>query len=369
MLYHGVACLHFGITQIEGFSPKEEAWIPSDDIFLERVNETYYRTIDDQFLHLGDSRLSKIAATQYFRSLYYAANVLAAVGKTIEPDSEVQYIFALAFMLSGFLITSIVVDNVQKRFTATAFEHKQFYAIRTRIQLFLLRQKAPLSIFQRVNSFLDFWWSAHRGAFINELLADLPSQIRRDLMVSICSPALHTLALMSGVRPMFDKMEDFFVANVKFILFGQGEVVYRQGDYASGIYFLLEGEVCVITNAENPRGMAIGTFFGTAALTAGGMTDGYGEHVSASSGCILLFISREHLVRMEELYPQLPTELLALEKKLSQGKLAHEDLSRHGRKAKRRRSAVTSIQLGNYHKLGFSIVGMAKVSIRIRLGF
>ncbi|KAJ0399632.1 hypothetical protein P43SY_008829 [Pythium insidiosum] len=49
------------------------------------------------------------------------------------------------------------------------------------------------------------------------------------------------------------ELEDFFVSNAKFILYGQGEVIYRQGDYASGVYFLLEGDVCVITNAENPR--------------------------------------------------------------------------------------------------------------------
>ncbi|KAJ0398256.1 hypothetical protein ATCC90586_002128 [Pythium insidiosum] len=48
-------------------------------------------------------------------------------------------------------------------------------------------------------------------------------------------------------------LKDFFVSNAKFILYGQGEVIYRQGDYASGVYFLLEGDVCVITNAENPR--------------------------------------------------------------------------------------------------------------------
>lgn len=326
MLYHIIACMHFATTYVEGFSESEDAWIPSQDIFLRQINKTHFQGLNETIYSVSSTEFQVIAKMQYFRSLYYATNVLAALGKTIEPASDVQFSIAIVFMLSGFMITAIVVDNVQKRFTASAFEQKEFFATRSRIQLFLLRQNASLAIHHRVNSFLNFWWSSHRGAMIGELLADLPPTIRQNILRSICNPVLQTLALVAGVRTVLDKLEDVMVENVKFVLYGQGEIVYRQGDYATGVFFLLEGQVCVITEGNSPRGVSLGGFFGTASLLQSESSEGYGEHVSATSSCILLFMASEHLKAMEAIFPQLPIELLALEKRLLGNKLAKTDV-------------------------------------------
>lgn len=336
MMYHIIACLHFSITYLEGFSEKQDAWIPCADIDLRRLNSTHY--VDDAHggaVYADNSReVVKVGFTQYFRSLYYAANVLTALGRAIEPASDTQYAAALVFMLSGFFITAVVVDNVQKRFTASAVEQKEFFAARSRIQLFLRRQRAPLVIHKRVNAFLDFWWSAHRGAVIGELLEELPETIKRDIVKSICKPALQTLALLSGARPVLTQLEHVFVDNIKFILYGQGEVVYRQGDYASGLFFLLEGEVCVIANGGSPRSVSQGAFFGTAALRLDDTAANYSERVSAISGCILLFVSRDHLLAMNQTFAALPDAMRALEKRLMDPKLTKGAILNTGNQSK-----------------------------------
>ncbi|GAB9473146.1 hypothetical protein Gpo141_00010304 [Globisporangium polare] len=346
MLYHIVACLHFSITHWEGFSHSEEAWIPSDDISMTQINSTYFMDIHGGIYKSNDPKVIGIGAMQYFRSLYYAANVLAALGKTIEPDSDRQYAVALGFMLSGFLITAIVVDNVQQRFTASAFEQKEFFATRTRIQLFLKRQNAPLPIHQRVNSFLDFWWSAHRGAIIQELLEELPTVIKHDIVKSICTPAVESLALLRVEAPfrasasnevpeeVRSQLESILLDNLRFVLYGQGEIIYRLGDYAGGLYFVLEGRVSVMPDGGFPYIVPLGGFFGTAALhlhdvrsetmaegNGGTIAVGYSEHVTAVSGCIVVYVSREHLLAMESIFPSLPISLHVLERKLQMCKV------------------------------------------------
>ncbi|KAG1695007.1 hypothetical protein DVH05_020937 [Phytophthora capsici] len=315
MLYHTFACLYFSVTYIEGFSTGAHAWLPSSDLHLHRVNETYYADAHNQTYALGSPEIIEVGLNQYFRSLYYACYVITALGRPVEPASDTQFGVALGFMLIGFFITAIVVDNVQKRFTASAFEQKEFFSNRTRIQLFLMRQNAPLAIHKRVSAFLDFWWSAHRGAVIGSLLEDLPATIKIDIMKSVCKPALQTIALLAGVRPVLNELEQVFIENVKFILYGQGEVVYRQGDFASGLFFLLEGELCVISNGCAPRSIPQGSFIGTAALDFDKTSPSYVERVMAISGCIILFISREHLRLMRNTFPALPDTLEALEKR------------------------------------------------------
>ncbi|KAE9346397.1 hypothetical protein PF008_g8301 [Phytophthora fragariae] len=214
IMFHVVACIYFGISSIEGFDPNEnEAWVCPTSLCLRRLNATHLENCNGVIFdeNMNRSELGEIAAMEYFRSLYYAVGVLASPGKTVEPTSDFQLVAALILMLGGFLISGVVVDNVQKRFTASAFEQKQFFETSTRIQLFLRRQKAPLAIHHRVKSFLDYWWSSHRGAVIRELLADLPRSMRLELLRSICTPVLQTLALLQGVHPVRDKLEEVMV--------------------------------------------------------------------------------------------------------------------------------------------------------------
>ncbi|KAG1691984.1 hypothetical protein DVH05_025963 [Phytophthora capsici] len=344
MLYHIVACLYFSTTYLEGYSTGENQWLPSEDVYLHRLNTTHFQTISGDNFPSDSTHVQKIRAEQYFRSLYYAANVLAAVGRMIEPASDAEYGAALVFMLSGFFITAIVVDHVQKGFTASALEEKEFFAARSRFQRFLKRQNAPLSIHLRVNSFLNFWWSAHRGAIIDELLEDLPGAIKRDVVRSICTPAMDSLEILCSstlnvngrgetTEPTVqDQVEEIFLDNIKFVLYGQGEIIYRRGDYAAGMFFLLEGKVEIILNGEVPRHVPLGGVFGTAALQPPVGRDkrqgrrrsgiglapgiGYEERATAVSGCIVVYISREHLKAMQSVLPSLPDLLRKMEQRL-----------------------------------------------------
>ncbi|GMF43086.1 unnamed protein product [Phytophthora fragariaefolia] len=355
MLYHIVACLYFSMTYLDGFSTGENQWLPSEDVYLHRLNATHFETVSGVILAAHSTRVQEIRAEQYFRSLYYAANVLAAVGRMVEPTSDTEYGAALIFMLSGFFITAIVVDHVQKGFTASALEQKEFFAARARFQRFLKRQNAPLSIHLRVNSFLDFWWSAHRGAIIDELLEDLPAAIKRDVVRSICTPAIDSLEILcSHVMPsstndtlthpaisgptILEQLEEIFLDNLKFVLYGQGEIIYRRGDYAAGLFFLLEGKVSLVLDGEVPQHVPLGGFFGTAALQSKATRArhesrrrsnvksttgvGYSERVTAVSGCIVVYISRDHLQAMHCIMPALPECLRKLEQTLHDARVA-----------------------------------------------
>ncbi|GLE08748.1 hypothetical protein PINS_up020163 [Pythium insidiosum] len=332
VLYHIVACLHFSTTYLEGFSESSQAWIPSKDVYLAFVNSTHVVDANREVFSINDPHVSDIAKKQYFRSLYYATNVLAALGLTIEPASDTQYGLALMFMLSGFFITATVVDHVQKHFTASAFEQKEFFATRSHIQLFLRRQDAPLVIHKRVNAFLDYWWSSHRGALIRELVEELPEAIKKEIIQSICQPALQTLALLNGVRPVLEQLEQAFLDNIKFVLYGQGETVYRQGDFASGLFFLLQGEVSLLSAGGQPRVVPPGGFFGTAALRGDGHAVSYGERVTATSGCVTLFVSREQLHALRHAFPAFESAMCALELRFLDPKLSKSSTVNFGRK-------------------------------------
>lgn len=320
-LIHIVACLYFSVTYLEGFSLLDEAWIPSDDANLHKRSSDIYEDVFNVTYSFNDPYVAHVAATQYLRSLYYASNVLTGLGKTVEPKSDAQYFIALIFMLSGFIITGIIVDNVQTRVTASALEQKEFFSSRSRIQLFLRRQNAPFVIHHRVNSFLDFWWASHRGALIHELIADLPPGSKREILRCICKPALQTLSLLACVRPYLNKLEDEFVDNAEFVLFGQGEVLYRQGDNAHGLFFLLNGVVSLTTEGRTKE-VSHGGCFGTRSLQQDNELAGYDEDAVAHSSCVVIFFSVQKLEILHEAFPSLEPAIASLEKRLRDNKMS-----------------------------------------------
>lgn len=260
LVLHLVACAYFSVTYLEGFSTENlngTSWLPTHDLELLRLVEPSDGTVK-YVGALTNASYSKaeahaLAGVQYTRSLYFGATMLTALGKTAEPSTAFQYCVALVLMVFGFVSMAVMVDYVQKRITASAFEQKEFLATRTRVQRFINSRAAPPEVHQRVKSFLEFWWSSHRGAIAGDLLNELPEAIKRPVVRSMCQPALRTLSLLADVRASLDSLEQAFIDNVRFILYGQGEIIYRQGDYASGLYFLLEGELIIIVNGGMPR--------------------------------------------------------------------------------------------------------------------
>lgn len=102
---------------------------------------------------------------------------------------------------------------------------------------------------------------------ISELLADLPRSIRLELLQSICTHILQTLRQLQGLHSASQSLDEILIENAKFVLYGQSETIYRHGDYATGIYFLLAGEISIVKMGGTPCEVPRGGYFGAAALT------------------------------------------------------------------------------------------------------
>ncbi|RLN52210.1 hypothetical protein BBJ29_000779 [Phytophthora kernoviae] len=261
----------------------------------------------------------------------YASQIASTIDEMVNEQEAIDFSSQWRKYWLIALQVHLVANCAQSRFTASAFEQKEFLVTRSRIQQFIRSRTAPPGVHQRVQSFLEFWWSSHRGAIAGELLNELPEAIKRPVVRSMCQPALRTLSLLAGVRTSLDALEQVFIDNIRFILYGQGEIIYRQGDYASGLFFLLEGELIIIANGGTPRTLVKGGFIGTAALNLSETSVSYAERVTAASGCILIFVSREHLNGMHKAFPMFSMAIRALENRLESAKLARAQQEYSGR--------------------------------------
>ncbi|KAG9412706.1 hypothetical protein AC1031_015607 [Aphanomyces cochlioides] len=328
LCYHLAGCVAHSLTLHLGFGNDEESWLPPMTLSLKPLyNDSTgdllgYNYMDGaQFIPPGDALVNFILVRQYARALLYGAVCLTDLGRTLEPEKFEEFVVAFGLVLSGMLLVSMVIDEVQKRVTASAVEQMEFLFTRSRILRLLQQQKTPPNIHRRVVSYLDFWWSAHRGANINSLLAELPVGIQREIFGFICAPLLSVLAKCDGIGPHLPSVSEILLDNAIIHLVSQGEVIFNKGDFADSLYFTLEGEITLASNLtsnnfEQTKKVRPGGIFGYSSLTLDNKAATYTENAIAQTACVVVSLQRPSLALLEEAFPSFCSCILPKARKI-----------------------------------------------------
>ncbi|KAF0695147.1 Aste57867_14044 [Aphanomyces stellatus] len=328
LCYHIAGCMAQAWAVFIGYGDNEHGWLPPKTLQLVEVysnttgNLIGYNWMEGtRFVPVGDPFVRDVIVNQYTRAVQYGAVCLTNLGLTHQPNSLGEYVLAFLLMLCGMLLISTIIDEVQKRVTASAIEQMEFLSTRSRILHFLHKQKVPQDIHKRVDVFLEFWWSVHRGANINALLGELPMSIRREIFMHMCAPTFNIVKQMKDVGEHYGRVSSLLVDNLVVHLHGQGEFIYQNGDYAGALYFLLAGEARLSANFQSPGDMPLrfvkpGEQFGSSSLQLGKTCIAHSENAVAHSACVVASVGRAALVELNKAFPSFCSNLAKEEKRM-----------------------------------------------------
>ncbi|ETW09621.1 hypothetical protein H310_00153 [Aphanomyces invadans] len=328
LCYHIAGCMAHSLTFALGYGDSNDGWLPPKTIRLVKIvdnstgNLVGYDYMDGaRFVSLSDPLVGECILRQYTRALQYGTVCLTDLGHILEPEALEEFVLALGLMLSGMLLISMLIDDVQKCVTASAVEQLQFMTLRSRMMQFFNKEKIPHKIRRRVSEYMDFRWSAHRGANMNTLLGELPTTIRRDIYGLICAPFLDVIELFDNIAPHFDRICELILDNLVVNLYTQGELVYNKGEYADALYVLVAGDVMVVSNTAAQtalplRYVKIGEIFGCSSLVLDGECTVHADNAVARAACVVALISRDTLKAAAAEYSNFCQGLLKREQKL-----------------------------------------------------
>ncbi|RQM25933.1 hypothetical protein B5M09_000148 [Aphanomyces astaci] len=309
--YHIAGCLAHTYTRDAGFADMEFGWLPPKSIELKPIVNAITGDVDGYKYSNGtvipptSPDVNRFLLLQYARAVQYGAVCITNLGRTYEPVTFAEYSLAFSLMLIGMLLVSLIIDEVQKRVTASAVEQMEFLSTRSRILHFLKRQKAPAELHRRVLAYLDFSWSAHRGADINGLVSELPNTMQRDIYGYICGPILEMIARLDHVSDVYEPLITTFLDHVKIQLYGQDEMIYRVGDIGDAMYMLLQGNVATYVEAYSQlRELNQGDLFGLASLNFSVEYTAHTDNATARSACVVAIISRKTVALLNQIYPR-----------------------------------------------------------------
>ena len=296
---HIMACFWYYSSKIEGFNP--DTWVFRSGIDLDELG------------------------TLYIVSLYWTVTTLCTVGYgDVHAKTNLEKVLSIGWMVFSVYFLSFVIGSLSSMLASMDTKENALVSKLAIIDEFSKEAKLSKSLRSRLRYALrystektGFSWTDKQNIF-NEL----PKHLRFEVAMAMHHGAARELLFFRGKDEV---VVSSIVPFLKPIFVNVNEFVYKKGEYAEEIYFIVRGRVSYVTGKDSAKltSMQRGSYFGDIEV----MLQIPRKYSSKTQrDCELLIMSKELLNEIVEEYPKVWDELriTALERHAANEKITVE---------------------------------------------
>jgi voltage-gated potassium channel len=203
--------------------------------------------------------------TNYVGALYWTVSTLTSVGYgDIVPITNTQRLYAILVQLIGFGVLGYLVGKVVSIISRTDQVKARY---EENIELFttaVRRRTLPLELQKRILAYYTYLRDQKVGYDESAFLRGLPESLRTDVAISLKKE------FIEGI-PLFRNASEKFIVEIalklELIVVTPGAFVFKTGDQANEMYFIISGDLEVVNADGNViTHLKEGDFFGEIAL-------------------------------------------------------------------------------------------------------
>ncbi|XP_043716032.1 cyclic nucleotide-gated ion channel 1 isoform X2 [Telopea speciosissima] len=193
-----------------------------------------------------------------FYCFWWGLRNLSSLGQNLETSTFVWEIaFAVFISIFGLVLFAFLQTYLQ----STTVRLEEMRLKRRDAEQWMSHRLLPDSLRERIRRYEQYKWQETRGVDEEDLLCNLPKDLRRDIKHHLC------LALLMRV-PMFEKMDeqllDALCDHLKPALYTEESFIVREGDPVDEMLFIMRGKLWTVTTNGGRTG-----FFNSEYLKAG----------------------------------------------------------------------------------------------------
>ncbi|KAL0299663.1 UNVERIFIED_CONTAM: Cyclic nucleotide-gated ion channel 1 [Sesamum radiatum] len=205
---------------------------------------------------------SKDFPQKFFYCFWWGLQNLSSLGQNLQTSTYVWEIcFAVFISISGLVLFSFLIGNMQTYLQSTTLRLEEMRVKRRDAEQWMSHRLLPDSLRERIRRYEQYKWQETRGVDEENLIHNLPKDLRRDIKRHLC------LALLKRV-PMFEKMDDQLLDamcdRLKPVLYTEDSYIVREGDPVDEMLFIMRGKLLTVTTNGGRTG-----FFNSDYLKAG----------------------------------------------------------------------------------------------------
>lgn len=188
---------------------------------------------------------SKKFISKYCYCLWWGLQNLSTLGQGLQTSTYPgESIFSIALAIFGLILFALLIGNMQTYLQSLTIRLEEMRVKRRDSEQWMHHRLLPPELRERVRRYDQYKWLETRGVDEENLVQNLPKDLRRDIKRHLC------LALVKRV-PLFENMDerllDAICERLKPCLYTENTYIVREGDPVDEMLFIIRGRLESVT--------------------------------------------------------------------------------------------------------------------------
>jgi voltage-gated potassium channel len=253
----------------------------------------------------------------YVRALYWTITTITTIGYgDIVPSTTAQMIYVMAVEIIGVAMYGFVIGNVANILSKKDPSKQQYQNNLDSLTSLIKLRKLPVELQKRLRDYYTYIYYQKFGYDEVNFINHLPKSLASEVSYYIKKDLISRIPIFSGASREF--VEEISL-HLKPIVVVPNSFVFKEGDNAEEMYFVVSGKLKVIIDADMKEIAELndGDFFGEIAIFENIKRT---ASVKAITYCDLYILTKQQYSKVAVKYPEI-ARLIEAEAKIRKEKL------------------------------------------------
>ncbi len=202
----------------------------------------------------------------YLKSIYWAVTTITTIGYgDITPTTNSQIVFTMFVEIIGVGTYGYLIGKMASFFTKKDPAKTRYLDNMEELSTLVKLRNVPKDLQRRIRNYHTYMYNQRLGYDEMSFLDKLPESLKVELSLCLKEELINKITLFKGQDENFLKDVALHLSPV---VLTPGDYVFREGDEASNMYFVVNGELIVLKGEDEKiiSSISQGDFFGEIAL-------------------------------------------------------------------------------------------------------
>lgn len=225
--------------------------------------------------------------TNYINSLYWTVTTLTTVGYgDIAPTNNNEKLFSILIMIMGVGFYGYLIGNIATILTKRDPSKEKYLENMENLNALTMYRKVPSELEARIRDYYTYIWHKKLGTSESSVLDDLPDSLRGELSLHLKKEVIDSINLFKDTGEEFRKEISIYL---KPMVLTPGDIIFKEGDEGNKMYFVIQGNLEVLSSDKTIAELKSGDFFGEIALFRNSKRN---ATIKAKSYCDLYYLHK-----------------------------------------------------------------------------
>ncbi|CAN8286089.1 unnamed protein product [Cochlearia groenlandica] len=185
---------------------------------------------------------------KFFYCFWWGLRNISALGQNLKTSNSVgDIVFALIICVSGLLLFSVLIGNVQKYLQSTTIRLDEMKEKMRDTEKWMSNRMLPEYLKDRIRRYENYKWRQTRGIEDETLLLGLPKDLRIETKRHLYLNMLHRVPWLSAMDDSW--LLEAFCDRVKSVFYSANTYIVREGDPVVELLIVTRGNLKSLTGS------------------------------------------------------------------------------------------------------------------------